>query len=127
MQKAPPFLPSCSYASPQFQLRGSGVIFHRSSKSIVAVRDKVEDKLNNRTGPSIFLPGGRKSIGEAIELCALRESYEETGFQVEFMPLEMPTRALPEDDLTDKYTTKGKAPTYYFAGLQPGIRVDDWF
>lgn len=118
MQKAPPFLPSCSYESPLFQLRGSGVIFDRPSKSIVAICDTVEDKLNGRTHPSIFLPGGRKSIGEAIELCALRESYEETGFRVQFMPLEMPTRALPEDDLTDKYTTKGKIPIYQFTGLQ---------
>lgn len=40
-----------------------------------------------------LLPKGRKDCGETIEAAAVRETYEETGYPCELVPLRMPTRA----------------------------------
>ncbi|KAF7793118.1 hypothetical protein EIP86_004227 [Pleurotus ostreatoroseus] len=40
-----------------------------------------------------LLPKGRKDCGETIEAAAIRETYEETGYICELVPLRMPTRA----------------------------------
>lgn len=44
----------------------------------------------NKNG-EIFLPKGRKNIGECLEDAAVRETYEETGFRVAILPLRIPT------------------------------------
>ncbi|KFY08540.1 hypothetical protein V492_06144 [Pseudogymnoascus sp. VKM F-4246] len=44
----------------------------------------------------IFLPKGRKNIGESLEDAAVRETYEETGFRVTILPLPIPTLATPD-------------------------------
>lgn len=41
----------------------------------------------------IFLPKGRKNIGESLEDAAVRETHEETGFRVTILPLKIPTLA----------------------------------
>lgn len=43
----------------------------------------------------VFLPKGRKNIGEAPEDAAVRETYEETGVRVTLLPLRIPTLATP--------------------------------
>ncbi|OBT68486.1 hypothetical protein VE03_02818 [Pseudogymnoascus sp. 23342-1-I1] len=43
----------------------------------------------------IFLPKGRKNIGESLEDAAVRETYEETSFRVTILPLQTPTLATP--------------------------------
>lgn len=43
----------------------------------------------------IFLPKGRKNIGESLEDAAVRETHEETGFRVAILPLRIPTLATP--------------------------------
>ncbi|RDL36702.1 Uncharacterized protein BP5553_06054 [Venustampulla echinocandica] len=43
----------------------------------------------------VFLPKGRKNIGETLENAAIRETYEETGFRVTLLPLRIPTLATP--------------------------------
>ena len=40
-----------------------------------------------------LLPKGRKDRGESIEAAAVRETYEETGYPCELVPLRMTTRA----------------------------------
>lgn len=40
-----------------------------------------------------LLPKGRKDRGESIEVAAVRETYEETGYPCELVPLRMTTRA----------------------------------
>lgn len=40
-----------------------------------------------------LLPKGRKDIGETLEQTAIRETFEETGFQVKLLPLPLKTRA----------------------------------
>ncbi|KFZ16187.1 hypothetical protein V502_05209 [Pseudogymnoascus sp. VKM F-4520 (FW-2644)] len=48
----------------------------------------------NKNG-EIFLPKGRKNIGEGLEDATVRETYEETGFRVTILPLPIPTLATP--------------------------------
>ena len=43
----------------------------------------------------VFLPKGRKNIGETLEDAAVRETYEETGVRVTLLPLPIPTLATP--------------------------------
>lgn len=40
-----------------------------------------------------LLPKGRKDVGETLEQAALRETYEETGYRVRLLPLEISTLA----------------------------------
>ncbi|KAK1141865.1 hypothetical protein N8T08_008378 [Aspergillus melleus] len=47
----------------------------------------------------IYLPKGRKNIGETLEDAALRETYEETGSRVTLFPLPIPTLATPAGDV----------------------------
>jgi len=52
-----------------------------------------------------FLPKGRKDVGESLEMAALREAYEETGYRVEFLPLFTETRQPdPPGEITYKNT-----------------------
>lgn len=44
------------------------------------------------------LPKGRKDYGESVEAACLRETYEETGYPCELVPLRMPTRATQPGD-----------------------------
>ncbi|THV03511.1 hypothetical protein K435DRAFT_774904 [Dendrothele bispora CBS 962.96] len=46
-----------------------------------------------------FLPRGRKDIGESVDQTALREAYEESGYEVDFLPLHVYNRqpAAPND------------------------------
>jgi len=46
-----------------------------------------------------ILPKGRKDYGETVEGACLRETYEETGYPCEFVPLRMATRATQPGDL----------------------------
>jgi len=45
------------------------------------------------------LPKGRKDVGEQLEATAVRETYEETGYIIELLPLQLTTLAtLPGND-----------------------------
>ncbi|OBT72018.1 hypothetical protein VF21_09222 [Pseudogymnoascus sp. 05NY08] len=60
--------------------------------------DPVEKKIlliRWRKNGEIFLPKGRKNVGESQEDAAVRETYEETGFRVMFLPLHITTLATP--------------------------------
>lgn len=40
-----------------------------------------------------MLPKGRKDVGETLEQCAIRETWEETGFRASLLPLRIDTQA----------------------------------
>src|SRR5438067_82739 len=46
-----------------------------------------------RTTGEYFLPKGRKNIAETLEQTALHETFEETGHQVELLPMSIQTLA----------------------------------
>ena len=77
------------WLSEEFVLSAGAVIFN-------STRDKV-CLIKNEKG-EFFLPKGRKNVGESLEEAALRESYEETGYQCELLPVTMPSRATPISD-----------------------------
>ncbi|KAH7361889.1 NUDIX hydrolase domain-like protein [Plectosphaerella cucumerina] len=49
--------------------------------------------VRQRTSGEVFLPKGRKDIGERLEDTATRETFEETGVSVDLLPCNIPTRA----------------------------------
>jgi len=61
------------------------VIIQPATDKIVLVYDKGHKHW--------FLPKGRKDVGETLEQAALREAYEESGYQVQFLPLYTPSHA----------------------------------
>ncbi|KAI8214436.1 hypothetical protein K4K52_000919 [Colletotrichum sp. SAR 10_76] len=61
------------------------------SRKIAVLRDIADN--------TVWLPKGRKEIGEDLLATALRETREETGLQVEPLPLKVATRATPDPKL----------------------------
>lgn len=55
-------------------------------------RSKVLVIYLRKTGEYCF-PKGRKDVGERLEATAVRETYEETGYIVELLPLQLTTLA----------------------------------
>lgn len=51
--------------------------------------------IRHQKNGAVFFPKGRKNIGETLEQAAERETYEETGFRVTLLPLQVPTLATP--------------------------------
>jgi len=85
-----PAVPSSLWFTSDFLLGAGMVIIQPETEKIVVIYD-TERK-------TWFLPKGRKDVGESLEQAALREAYEESGYQVEFLPLYTPTRApIPPD------------------------------
>ncbi|KAG8968941.1 hypothetical protein FRC03_005486 [Tulasnella sp. 419] len=49
--------------------------------------------LHQRKKDEWVLPKGRKDRGESVEITALRETYEETGYRCRYLPTDLYTRA----------------------------------
>jgi len=80
-----PAVPPSLWFASDFLLGAGMVIIQPETEKIVVIYD-TKSKF-------WFLPKGRKDVGESLEQTALREAYEESGYQVEFLPLYTPTRA----------------------------------
>ena len=66
-------------------LIGAGmVVLQPSTEKVVLVHDSADDRW--------FMPRGRKDVGETIEQAAIREAYEESGYNAKFLPLFLPSR-----------------------------------
>ncbi|KAF9006026.1 NUDIX hydrolase domain-like protein [Cyathus striatus] len=79
-----PSVPNAGWCSINFMLGAGMVIFQQNTHKIVLVYE--------RKRKYWFLPRGRKDVGESLEETALREAYEEAGYNVEFLPHYGPTR-----------------------------------
>lgn len=77
--------------TPQRQYPSQHVVVDTVSRKIAVLRDIADN--------TVWLPKGRKEIGEDLQSTALRETREETGLQVEALPLKVATRATPDPKL----------------------------
>lgn len=72
--------------------------YHCSAGSVLFRFDTPKPQIcilkNLRTSEWV-LPKGHKDLGESIEQAALRETFEETGYECEFLPTDILTRVPP--------------------------------
>ena len=76
-----------------------------------------------KTG-EILLPKGRKNIDESLQQAAIRETFEETGYQASLLPLEFPTLATSASD-RQRAITEPIAVTQRNAGRK--LKIIFWF
>jgi len=79
------------WASDTFVLSAGSVLFRRQPET----HELEICILHNLKNDIWCLPKGRKDRGEPIEVAAVRETFEETGYPCELLPCRMPTRAPP--------------------------------
>lgn len=78
-----------TYLAGEFVMSAGSVLFRRPDD-----RDELQICLIYHPNRGQWLlPKGRKDCGETIEAAAVRETYEETGYPCELVPLRMHTRA----------------------------------
>ncbi|KAL1846789.1 hypothetical protein Plec18170_008930 [Paecilomyces lecythidis] len=82
------------HLSDAFSISCGTVTLDLAHEKVLVIRWK-------KTG-EIFLPKGRKNIGENLEDAALRETHEETGFRVALLALPIPTLATPAAAVDDQ-------------------------
>lgn len=124
-----PAVPDSVWCSQNFMLGAGMVIIQPSTDKFVLVYDSIDGHW--------FLPRGRKDLGESLEKTALREAYEESGYQVEFLPLHSPTCAPAPPDDPDAYLRLNTEPilvtlTSWSAGgrgrrKHPGEYLTSWY
>ncbi|KAF5375430.1 hypothetical protein D9615_007919 [Tricholomella constricta] len=99
-----PPVPNSGWASENFMFGAGMVIIQPSSHKIVVIYD-TRDKY-------WFLPRGRKDMGESLEATAIREAYEESGYQAEFFPLYTPSHAPAPPNDRSIYERPNTEPFY---------------
>jgi 8-oxo-dGTP pyrophosphatase MutT (NUDIX family) len=124
---APPH-PTTQYFSSNFVIGAGSVLFRQSPET-----NRLEIcLLYHRPDGEWHLPKGRKDCGESIEVAAVRETFEETGFSCQLLPCRMPTRALepginsPDMVRTLSNLTEPFAVTTKDRGAR-GIKTIWWF
>ncbi|KAG7443240.1 uncharacterized protein BT62DRAFT_1009426 [Guyanagaster necrorhizus] len=78
-------IPDGGWASCDFMMGSGMVIIQPSSHKVVVCYDSLRQEY--------FLPKGRKDVGESLEEAAVREAYEESGYEAQHFPLYKVTRA----------------------------------
>jgi 8-oxo-dGTP pyrophosphatase MutT (NUDIX family) len=87
--------PTKQYRNKDFVVSAGSTLFRYSTTGdleICIIYDTTRDQW--------FLPKGRKDKGESIEAAAVRETFEETGYECELWPQRMWTRA-PDPGVND--------------------------
>ncbi|KAI5887925.1 uncharacterized protein SCHCODRAFT_02639248 [Schizophyllum commune H4-8] len=74
-----PAVEEAYWCSSDMMLGAGMVIIQPETRKIVCVYERARKYW--------FLPKGRKDVGQSLEETALREAYEETGYQATFLPL----------------------------------------
>ncbi|KAH7106011.1 hypothetical protein BKA62DRAFT_348491 [Auriculariales sp. MPI-PUGE-AT-0066] len=90
------------YMSPEFVLCAGCILFHfpLGLEKDAAAGDDTARRiqvciLHHLTKDEWMLPKGRKDEGESIEQAAVRETYEETGYPCNLLPIDLQTRSPP--------------------------------
>lgn len=81
---------STNHASSDFVTSAGCILFRKSpidpnQVQICLLHQPKDDTLKRKE--KWILPKGRKDLGETVEVTAVRETYEETGFPCELMPV----------------------------------------
>ncbi|KAF8889124.1 NUDIX hydrolase domain-like protein [Infundibulicybe gibba] len=99
-----PAIPNSGWCSADFMLGAGMVIIQPATGKLVLIWE-AERKY-------WFLPKGRKDRGETLEQAALREAYEESGYKVEFLPMQIPNRAPLPPGSREEYHDPSIEPIY---------------
>ncbi|KAF9262010.1 hypothetical protein L218DRAFT_960618 [Marasmius fiardii PR-910] len=77
-------VPDSGWTCLDFMVGAGIVVIQPATNRLVLIQD---------TSTKLWiLPRGRKDVGESLEQTALREGFEETGYEVEFLPMYMMTQ-----------------------------------
>jgi len=90
---ATPRYPTTQYFAGNFVIAAGSVLFQATTEPFSSSSSLKICILHHLIQDEWLLPKGRKDQGESIEAAALRETYEETGYQCQFWKVRMPTRA----------------------------------
>jgi len=120
--------PQKLYLADHFVVAAGSVLFRRSPENVLEIC-----LLFEKIKSEWLLPKGRKDQGESIETAALRETFEETGYKCELMPIRMATRApapgingedtvVAADGITEPFAT-----TVRDVGPERGVKIIWWY
>ncbi|KAG6806969.1 hypothetical protein H0H92_009331 [Tricholoma furcatifolium] len=95
--------PTTQYLADDFVISAGSVLFRKSQSHDLEIC-----LIHNTPRNEWLLPKGRKDRGESIEVAAVRETFEETGYPCALWPLRMPTRAtIPGENSKDDVVRVG--------------------
>jgi 8-oxo-dGTP pyrophosphatase MutT (NUDIX family) len=122
-----PSHPTRQYFSSDFVIAAGSILFRRSPET-----DQLQVcLLYHRKREEWLLPKGRKDCGETISAAAVRETFEETGYPCELLPLRMPTRAPEVGTDCDDFTRVVDGDTEPFAlsvrEVKVGVKTIWWY
>ncbi|KAK5705597.1 hypothetical protein LTR17_021542 [Elasticomyces elasticus] len=113
------------YTAEQYVESAGAILVNISTRQICVVQDKASKEW--------LLPNGRRNCGESRQAAALREAFEETGYQCQPLLLTMRTRAPPaveiaRQDYPDEVTCRQlggehglKLIWWYVAAIDEGV------
>jgi|SRR5882762_11043724 len=87
--------PSAQIGSSDFVISAGCILFRKSPSTNQLQICLLHNLSKDGKIDKWQLPKGRKDMGECVEAAAVRETFEETGYPCELIPLRMPTRAPP--------------------------------
>lgn len=119
--------PTTQYTATNLTESCGAVLFEPQSKRICLLRYNVNGE--------VYLPKGRRNIGESRHAAALREVAEETGYECDLIPLNMENRQPATDadvDMPDAVTRHADVSTEPFMCTvrdvgNGGVKLIWWF
>ncbi|KAK5719917.1 hypothetical protein LTR15_007190 [Elasticomyces elasticus] len=117
------------YTAEHFVESAGAILVNVTTRQICVVQDKASKEW--------LLPKGRRNCGESRQAAALREAFEETGYQSQLLPLTMRTRAPPVVEVVGQHYSD-EIRTHYEAcepfmvtcrqlGGEQGLKLIWWY